>query len=384
MVIASLNINSLLSHIDELRVFLHDSKIDILSINETKLDSTVHDSDVYIPGFEIVRKDRRVNGRKGGGVCIYLRTNLNYRIRDDLINDDLECLIVEISKPRSSAFLVGTWYRPPNSPPERFNEFENVIDKIDAESKELYILGDINCNLLPEASAHISSYLTNIFDIYGLSQLITEPTRVTPVSKTLIDLCITNSPEKVSNSGVIHLGIIDHSLVFMTCKVHHDRFCPRTIEMRQFKHFQKNKFLSDLEQMPWSNVDLCSDPNDMWDEWKQIFVSCMDKYAPRKLKRISKKRAPWITKGLLHKMHSRDLIKKKAISSNDHDMWEQFKCARNQANNAIKQAKKRYLSDNLKTSKGNPRKTWNLINELTSCNTSKSSNILEIKLTTEQ
>ena len=132
--------------------------------------------------------------------------------------------------------------------------------------------------------------------------------------------------------------------------------------------------------MPWSNVDLCSDPNDMWHEWKQIFVSCMDKHPPRELKRISKKRAPWITKGLLHKMHRRDLIKKKAISSNDHDMWEQFKCARNQANNAIKQAKKRYFSDNLKTSKGNPRKTWNLINELTSRNTSKSSNILEIQV----
>ena len=94
----------------------------------------------------------------------------------------------------------------------------------------------------------------------------------------------------------------------MTRKVHHDRFCPRTIEMRQFKHFQKNKFLSDLEQMPWSNVDLCSDPNDMWHEWKQMFVSCIDKHAPRKLKRISKKRTPWITKGLLNKMHRRDLI----------------------------------------------------------------------------
>ena len=205
---------------------MYDSKIDILLINETKLDSTIHDSDVYIPGFEIVRKDRRVNGRKGGGVCIYLRTNLNYRIRDDLNNDDLECLIVEISKPRSSAFLVGTWYRPPNSPPERFNEFEIVIDKIDAENKELFILGDVNCNLLPEASAYNSSYLTSIFDIYGLSQLITEPTRVTPTSKTLIDLCITNCPEKVTNSGVIHLGISDHSLVFMTRKVHYNRNCP--------------------------------------------------------------------------------------------------------------------------------------------------------------
>ena len=47
------------------------SKIDILLINETKLDSTIHDSDVYIPGLEIVRNDRRVNGRKGGGVCIF-------------------------------------------------------------------------------------------------------------------------------------------------------------------------------------------------------------------------------------------------------------------------------------------------------------------------
>ena len=110
------------------------------------------------------------------------------------------------------------------------------------------------------------------------------------------------------------------------------------------------------------------------------FVSCMDKHAPCKLKRNSKKRHPWITRGLLHKMHRRDLIKKKAISSNDHVMWEQFKCARNQAKNLIKHAKKRFFSDNLEASKGNPRKTWNLINELSSRNTSKSSNILEIQV----
>ena len=34
----------------------------------------------------------------------------------------------------------------------------------------------------------------------------------------------------------------------------------------------------------------------------------------------------------MHKMHRREFIKKRAISSNDHDMWEQFKCARNQVN----------------------------------------------------
>ena len=178
--------NSLPSHIDELRVFISCSKVDVLIINESKLDSTIHDNELYLPGFEVVRRDRRVNGRKGGGVCIYPSTNLNFRIRGDLNNDNLECLFVEISMPRNTGFVVGTWYRPPGSPIELFNEFEKLIDKIDAENKELYLLGDVNCNLLPESTAHSSSSLTNILDIYGFRKLITEPTRITQVSKSLI------------------------------------------------------------------------------------------------------------------------------------------------------------------------------------------------------
>ena len=60
-----------------------------------------------------------------------------------------------------------------------------------SQGENIYLVMLTAYNLLPEASAHDSSYLTNIFDIYGLSQLIyTEPTRFTPVSKTLIDLFI--------------------------------------------------------------------------------------------------------------------------------------------------------------------------------------------------
>ncbi len=114
---------------------MSSSKVDILQINESKVDSTVHNDEVYIPGFEIVRNDRKVNGRNGGGVRTYLCTNLNYRLRHDLKNDHLECLFVEISKPRSTPFLVGTWYRPPSSPPNLFSEFAKVIAKIDAEKR---------------------------------------------------------------------------------------------------------------------------------------------------------------------------------------------------------------------------------------------------------
>ena len=47
-VMASLNINSLLAHIDDLRIFVTDSKIDILAINETKLDSSIGDSETSV------------------------------------------------------------------------------------------------------------------------------------------------------------------------------------------------------------------------------------------------------------------------------------------------------------------------------------------------
>ena len=56
------------NHIDELRVLLADKPIDVLSINETRLDDLVADSDVYISRYEIVRRDRSINGRFGGGV----------------------------------------------------------------------------------------------------------------------------------------------------------------------------------------------------------------------------------------------------------------------------------------------------------------------------
>ena len=110
-----------------------------------------------------------------------------------------------------------------------------------------------------------------------------------------------------------------------------------------------------------------------------MFLGCVDKHAPLKLKRIRKKRSPWISKELLCKIRKRDLIKKKAISSKNSATWDQCKPARNQANNAIKLAKKRYVTDNMKTNKSNSHKTWKVINELTSRNCGKSANILEIK-----
>ena len=97
-----------------------------------------------------------------------------------------------------------------------FNEFEELVNKIDAGNWEFFLLGDINVDLMPDTTLANAVKLKHIYDIYGLEQLITEPTRVTRNSSTLIDLCITNSPPKITKCGVVQLAISDHALIYMT------------------------------------------------------------------------------------------------------------------------------------------------------------------------
>ena len=90
-----------------LHVFMSQFKdIDILAINETIKDSKVH-----LPGYDVVCKDSENNGTNGGGVCIYVHSNINFQLRADLSLSNLECLTIETNKPCSKPFLVSTWYK---------------------------------------------------------------------------------------------------------------------------------------------------------------------------------------------------------------------------------------------------------------------------------
>ena len=131
--LASLNIRGLIDHIDELRVLLADNPIDILALNETWLDTSICDNDVFISGHEIVRRNRYVRGadeKMYGGVSFYVCSRINFSLRTDLSIDQLENVRIEVRKPNSKPFLVTTWYRPPDSIVEKFNFFETPIGKI--------------------------------------------------------------------------------------------------------------------------------------------------------------------------------------------------------------------------------------------------------------
>ena len=81
------------------------------------------------------------------------------------------------------------------------------------ESKAQIILGDLNCNYLSDRNNMHLSQLKQLSSTYQFQQLINEPTRITPNSSTLIDIILSNEPSRILKSGVVHMGLSDHSMV---------------------------------------------------------------------------------------------------------------------------------------------------------------------------
>ena len=76
---AHLNICSLANKTDQLMDIIAKDKCDVVAITETHLSHEIGDSLVEIEGFTMFRKDRN---RKGGGVVIYCRFELNTKLAD--------------------------------------------------------------------------------------------------------------------------------------------------------------------------------------------------------------------------------------------------------------------------------------------------------------
>ena len=74
-----------------------DSSIMFMCLCETFLHQGILDSELQIPGFIIVRSDRVP--RSVGGICLYLRKNIIYKICLKYSNSVCDLLIVKIHSP---------------------------------------------------------------------------------------------------------------------------------------------------------------------------------------------------------------------------------------------------------------------------------------------
>ena len=75
MHVGHLNVNSLLSKIEELRALAFNTNNSVLGITKTKFDNTVSNEELKIDGYNLLQSDRNKNG---GGVACYIKNNIDH------------------------------------------------------------------------------------------------------------------------------------------------------------------------------------------------------------------------------------------------------------------------------------------------------------------
>ena len=186
MLICSLNVPSLLKHKPEIEVLLHDNNIDILALNETKLDPNILKCHTDINGYHHERFDRN---RHGGGVCIYIKNTISYEVHTDIPNNELETICFEIKPKCSKSFVIIAWYRPPKYKALDIDDIKNVYQFFDTKDKEIILLGDTNCDDLPEEGKNaVVRNLRNFYREFHMKQLKSPHAQLTSHPRSLTTL----------------------------------------------------------------------------------------------------------------------------------------------------------------------------------------------------
>ena len=372
--LASLNVRSLLDKLDQLRIILASRPLDILAINETFLDSNILTSQLNIDGYIFERYDR--GSRHGGGVGFYIRDNLQYALyKQDVISQhNIEALFIKLKRPHRDAVLVGTIYRPPSAKTEYYDNIVNVLDHI-IDEHDCIVMGDLNYNYVLDESLSTNP-IHYLSQLYGLTQLVSEPTRITTSSSTLIDVILTTIPESHVCTGVIKLTLSDHYLPYtiLTCQA--PKVPPKCITVRDFKNFNNDSFLSDLtrEFTDVFNVfnDSCivENPNIhmLWLKWKSTFEKVCSHHAPLKTIKVRDRINPWLTRDIVSAMHERDYIHNKAVKFKDNELMMLYKRKRNSVVRMINNAQKLYYEQCVNTSNNKNRDMWKSLRHILNTN----------------
>ena len=190
-----INCNSLFGNFENF-VDLVDSVnniFDVIAVSETHLDGTADDL-VNLHGYTFINKNRTYKSK--GGIGMYLKNNLSYKIRPDIKSDNIvyELLAVEILNPLNKNIIVVVVYRPPGTDLNGFNTMiGSLCDMVRSENKLVYWARDFKINLLNAESHKATNEFLNVMLSNSLYPAITKPTRISEHSATVIDNIYCNT-----------------------------------------------------------------------------------------------------------------------------------------------------------------------------------------------
>ena len=302
------NIRSLTRNIDSLKELLNETgnMFNIVCLSESWCTNNEinENSSLHLTDFIPIPFERKIK-KRGGGVLIYVKKSIQYKVRNDLSVSDknTEILTIEIINKETKNILLSCVYKPPTGDNEVLSTFLlRSIEDSKYERKKLFTIGDFNLNCFCYGK---NEKITNFYDSLfsqGAFPLITKPTRVAGDSATLIDNIITTEIFDANlKKGIIKHDLSDHFPIFFslnTSKLKKQE--PVKVLRRNFSDQNLKNFKDQLSLLHCQHIDLSKNANVIYETFIQTFAEIYDANFPLREINLNSKsiKSPWISKGL--------------------------------------------------------------------------------------
>ena len=355
-----LNINSIQNKFEELAATIKKIGAHIAFISETKIDASYPDAQFSIPGYTLYRNDRK---KGGGGIMALVSSSLTKkRLKPIKHYKTLELIALEVKTDAGNMVILGI-YRPPRAMCSDYRllleyELSDVCNWANLQSNSVVVTGDLNLDRLRPDKAE-GKVLLDLENEQGFECLITKPTRVemrgTKVTKTLIDVLLSNKPELFKYSGNYYPSLSDHALIYGVLKERVNPNKPKVITFRGYKNFQADVFKQHLATAPWHIAQLFDEVDDQVHAWNLLMNDILDELAPVKSMRVRDNDVPYMTSEWKSAIRAKRKATSKYLKNKTQENWELRRKARNEATKQRRNAIKDYWRKKAEDLKTKPR-----------------------------
>ncbi len=273
--ILHLNVASLLNKSYEINEIVNLRKFDIISLNETKIDGNSPDP-IVSAFYNVIRRDRN---NSGGGIMIFVKKE--YKIARQVISDEAEIVFFQITVTKSSYNFICCYNPHVEHSKKFFDTLENhFIMNLDL-SLDLFIIGDLNNDLLNNNFNHLSRFMKQ----YNLNNAFIEPTRTVTkfykksmtykTSSTLIDVILTNKLQAV-DSLVFSCPFSDHCFVGACYNLEMDAVDEPFVWRRNLSKYKVERIIELINEIPIDLVCTGKSIDEMWILFKSSLIRIID------------------------------------------------------------------------------------------------------------
>lgn len=354
-----LNIGSICAKFNELEAIYLEEDLDFICVTETHLTDDIGDEEIGLENYNLLRCDSE--SRHTGGVCFYIKNNWKAKIIESVsMGKMIWWLHIKIQNKNKMYNVIGV-YRSPhkqNSPESIFIEFfENQMESLKSNENQL-ILGDFNIDWFNNNISKVK--LSEIINDSCFKQVITEPTRITATTSTLIDYAVSNI-EYITVRTNPGMKISDHESFEINIPIKEET---DVVKRKSIKYLKYNSsiFRNNLLCRVLNEISSNSSTNEI----SNLLITSINFSLSPMIKNITLnncKNNKWFNLNLKEMKRNKTALYQSAKWFNSDWHWNNYKLYRNEYVSEITLAKKTFVNNKIDNCE-DQKSMWKAIKEV--------------------